>query len=279
MKTVINSLLLVTLSLFPAFLLASDLEREQRWQQQVEDNLFEGDILMLNDGSIDFLGIYTETSEAQPEGAVLLMHGRGVHPDWPQVISPLRTRLPEQGWTTLSLQMPVLDPQAKLDSYVPLFDEALGRIEAGIDYLQEQGFDKIVLLGHSMGNGMATHYLATTRDPRVKAFIGVGMSADKPELRSVMDTAIALRKLALLPVLDVYGSRDIDLVLDSVGARFDAIHSAGSPKSQQIMLRGSDHFHDGGEEKLTSVIVDWLGVAVGRCWADNNTLAAKQCSY
>ncbi|MDX1344783.1 MAG: DUF3530 family protein, partial [Sedimenticolaceae bacterium] len=190
MNTVINSLLLVILSLFPAFLLASDLEREQRWQQQVEDNLFDGETIMLNDGSIDFLGIYTETSEAQPEGAVLLLHGRGVHPDWPQVISPLRTRLPEQGWTTLSLQMPVLDPQAKLDAYVPLFDEALGRIEAGIDFLQEQGFDRIVLLGHSMGNGMATHYLATTRDPRVKAFIGVGMSADKPELRSVMDTAI-----------------------------------------------------------------------------------------
>jgi hypothetical protein len=45
------------------------------------------------------------------------------------------------------------------------------------------------------------------------------------------------------------------------------------------MLRGSDHFHDGSEEKLTSVIVDWLGVAVGRCWADNNTLASKQRSH
>jgi dienelactone hydrolase len=279
MKTLLNTLILSILALFPGLLPASDLEREQRWQTQVEENLFEGETLMLNDGSVDFLGIYTEAAQVRPEGAVLLLHGRGVHPDWPQVISPLRTRLPEQGWATLSLQMPVLDPQAKLDAYVPLFDEALGRIEAGIDYLQEQGFDRIVLLGHSMGNGMATHYLATTRDPRVKGFIGVGMSADKPELRSVMDTAIALRKLALLPVLDVYGSRDIDLVLDSVGARFDAIRSAGSPRSQQVMLRGSDHFHDGSEEKLTSVIVDWLGVAVGRCWADNNTLASKQRSY
>ena len=279
MKTFINTLFLMTLPLFSAYLHASDLEREQRWQEQVEENLFEGETLMLSDGNIDFLGIYTETSQSQPEGAVLLLHGRGVHPDWPQVISPLRTRLPEDGWTTLSLQMPVLDPQAKLDAYVPLFDEALGRIKAGIDYLQEQGIDRIVLLGHSMGNGMATHYLATTRDPRVKAFIGVGMSADKPELRSVMDTAIALRKLTLLPVLDIYGSEDIDLVLDSVGARFDAIRSAGSPRSQQIMLTGSGHFHVGSEEKLTTVIVDWLGVAVGRCWADNNTLASKQRSY
>jgi hypothetical protein len=83
----------------------------------------------------------------------------------------------------------------------------------------------------------------------------------------------------LLPVLDVYGSEDIDLVLDSVGPRFDAIRTAGSPRSQQVMLKGSDHFHDGSEEKLTAVIVDWLGIAVGRCWADNNSLAVKQRSY
>ena len=68
----------------------ADLEREQRWQEQVEENLFEGETLMLNDGSVDFLGIYTESAQERPEGAVLLLHGRGVHPDWPQVISPLR---------------------------------------------------------------------------------------------------------------------------------------------------------------------------------------------
>ena len=279
MKTCLNILLAIVLPLVPALLFASDLEREERWRQQVEENLFDGETRMLQDGDVEFLAIEMAASGSRPEGAVLLLHGRGVHPDWPQVISPLRTQLPEQGWSTLSLQLPVLDPKAELEAYVPLFDEAIGRIRAGIDYLEQQGYERIVLLGHSMGNGMATHYLATTRDPRVDGFVGIGMSADKPQLRAVMDTAIALRKLALLPVLDIYGSEDIDLVLDSVQARFDAIKSAGSPRSQQVMLKGSDHFHDGEEEKLAEVVVDWLGVAVGRCWADNNRLMAKQFSY
>ncbi len=43
----------------------------------------------------------------------LLAHGIGIHPNWEQVIQPLRVALSEQGWNTLSIQMPVLANEAK----------------------------------------------------------------------------------------------------------------------------------------------------------------------
>ena len=39
---------------------------------------------------------------------MIILHGRGYHPDWAEVANPLRVGLAE-GWNTLSLKMPVLD--------------------------------------------------------------------------------------------------------------------------------------------------------------------------
>ena len=103
MKTCLNILLAIVLPLVPALLFASDLEREERWRQQVEENLFDGETRMLQDGDVEFLAIEMAASGSRPEGAVLLLHGRGVHPDWPQVISPLRTQLPEQGLSLIHI--------------------------------------------------------------------------------------------------------------------------------------------------------------------------------
>lgn len=44
------------------------------------------------------------TPEAQ--GAVLIVPDQGQHPDWPNLVSPLRHSLPDFGWYTLSIAMP-----------------------------------------------------------------------------------------------------------------------------------------------------------------------------
>jgi hypothetical protein len=46
---------------------------------------------------------------AQAQGAVLILHAPGQHPDWPTLVSPLRRVLPEDGWHTLSIGMPAPD--------------------------------------------------------------------------------------------------------------------------------------------------------------------------
>ena len=43
---------------------------------------------------------------AEKKGAILLLHDKEQHADWPEVIRPLRKNLPKEGWFTLSLNLP-----------------------------------------------------------------------------------------------------------------------------------------------------------------------------
>ena len=92
---------------------ASDVEKERRWADQIVDALIDGEAVWLRAGEHDFLGIYTEAEDADSKHSAIILHGVGVHPDWQQVVYPLRARLPALGWRTLSLQMPVLPNDAK----------------------------------------------------------------------------------------------------------------------------------------------------------------------
>lgn len=53
-----------------------------------------------------FLGLELYEKTPLPQGAVLLLHGVEQHPDWPRVIKPLRTVLPDDGWYTLAIMLP-----------------------------------------------------------------------------------------------------------------------------------------------------------------------------
>ena len=87
---------------------AQDLERERRLEAEIIDSILDGEPVHLDADGHSFLGIHTEADGGGPRRAVIVLHGRGFHPDWPEVAAPLRIELPEHGWETLSLQMPVL---------------------------------------------------------------------------------------------------------------------------------------------------------------------------
>ncbi len=79
---------------------ASDLPKERRWADQIVDSVMVGDVVWLRTGDHRFLGLYTPATTFRTRGGVILMHGTGVHPNWRDVIFPLRTELPERGWAT-----------------------------------------------------------------------------------------------------------------------------------------------------------------------------------
>ena len=190
--------------------IASDKAKEQRWADQIVDALIVGDAVWLTSGSDKFLGIYTEQTSEKPQGGVILMHGIGVHPDWPDVINPLRSELPDHGWSTLSIQMPILHNEATAKDYEPLWKEVPGRIKAAKAYLQKQGIENIAIVAHSLGAAMAASYLATEKNPSIRAFVGIGMS--ETNVNESMSNVASLKKLTL-PVLDIYGSLDLDGVI------------------------------------------------------------------
>jgi len=235
---------------------ASDLAKEKRWADQVVDAILDGDAVWLNDGKSDFLSIYTEAEENADDNsgrAVIVMHGTGIHPDWPQVVQPLRVGLTESNWNTISIQMPVLVNDVEYAEYAPLYAEVSPRIDAAMNYLKEKGMKTIVLIGHSQGAAMAAYYLSITDKP-VAGFVAIGMvSFDEPE---PMNSLISLRSIRQ-PVFDVYGDDDLEGIIANADARVTSAKNAGNKNYKQIKITGN-HFFDGEEELLLETVAAWL---------------------
>ncbi len=64
------------------------------------DGIMDGDAEYLMAGKHQFLAIYTGAEN--PMGGVVIMHGRGFHPDWNDVANPLRVGLAE--WLVIEIR-------------------------------------------------------------------------------------------------------------------------------------------------------------------------------
>ena len=232
---------------------ASDIAKEKRWADQVVDSIMDGDAVWLNNGKRDFLGIYTPADEDK-QRAVIIAHGTGIHPDWQQVIQPLRVDLLEHNWSTLSIQMPILANEAEYIDYAPLYDEVAPRIDAAIKYLKANGINEIVLIGHSQGASMSAYYLSTSKQT-VQGFVAIGMAAFAKDKR--MNSILALEKIHV-PVLDLYGDDDLEGIMLSVDNRAAAAKKAGNNHFAQIEIEGANHLFDGKEDVLIEVVAEWL---------------------
>jgi len=220
-----------------ACLAQADYARERRWADEITPGLVVGDAVYLAQKSgHKFLAIYTKA--AQLRAAVITVHGMGVHPDW-VLIGALRGGLADQGYATLSVQMPVLAADAKADAYPPLFPEAAERLHAAIAFLKAQGHRNIAIASHSLGSRMSNFFLVGTPDHGVAAWISIGIVpgefAEPGKLR--------------LPVLDIYGERDFPQVLQQAEARANVLRTLRG--AAQIEVVGADHYFTGREGELT----------------------------
>lgn len=211
----------------------ADYAREKRWADEITPGLVVGDAVYLTQRSDHkFLALHTEA--AQPRAAAIVVHGLGVHPDW-SLIGVLRSQLADHGYTTLSVQMPVLSATAKGEEYAPLFPEAAERLGAAVAFLRGKGHRKIAIVSHSMGSRMANFYLA--RSPGLDAWVAVGL----------LGAYIEPAKLKL-PVLDLFGERDFPDVLKMADARAAVLSRIKG--SAQVQVAGADHFFAGQEAEL-----------------------------
>lgn len=257
-RKVVSRLLVVAFFLgmaMPAYATKSDVAKEKRWAEQVIDGLLDGDELWLKDpGGHEFLGILTE-GDTDSGRAVILAHGIGVHPNWPDVIYPLREALLENDITSLSIQMPILPNEAEDSEYRDLYPEAPGRLQAAVDYLKKSGFDKVDIVAHSLGARMAVYYLAQESTDGVNSavFIGLGSSSTGSWPGSI-DALARLR----IPVLDLYGGKDLDTVLNTVQDRATSGQKNESGTYRQIRVEDANHFFQGHEDDLKKHVLDWL---------------------
>ncbi len=243
------------LLLFSSLLQASDFAKEQRWADEIVDSIMDGEAVWLTTGDHEFLSIYTEAEDESTQG-MIVVHGTGVHPNWDQVVRPLRVGMTEKGWHTLSVQMPILQNDAEYREYTPLYPQIPARLQVAEQYLLDQGVTEIVIAAHSQGATMAAYYLAH-QPSRAKAFIAIGMPAqhsDDPKAIAV-SAATSLRSIRI-PVLDLYGSADLPSVSESVGIRKSASIRNAAYVQQEIA--GADHFFEGKDEPLLETVNRWL---------------------
>lgn len=238
---------------------ASDLEKEQRMKDQVIDYILNGEAVMLEDGPPNkghqFLSIFTEAETDTPKGAVIIMHGRGYHPDWPELVYPLRTGLPGYGWHTLSIQMPVLDNEATFYDYLDIIPEGFPRMDAAVAYLRQKNIQNIVLLAHSCSVHFSIAWLHRFPDRGISAYIGVGMgSTDRGQ---PMPEPFPLQDIKI-PILDIRGEYDYPAVIGDAPDRWKRMQQAGNKKSQQRVVKKSDHYFTGRGDALLIEVADWL---------------------
>ena len=118
---------------------------------------------------------------------------------------------------------------------------AVARIQAGADWLAAKGLARVLLLSHSMGSWMANVYYERTQAAPFAAWICIGLTGGFGRMGNVK-----------VPVLDLYGEKDLVPVLRADGRRRRTLEDI--PGSKQVMIPGSDHHYTGREKELVAEI-------------------------
>lgn len=95
-------------------------ERSQAEASALERKIPQQEQQQLQAGSDSFLALWKPANSAEPEGVVIIVPGAGENADWPQAISPLRHKLPDANWGSLSLSL----PDVSVDTLPPRVMEA-----------------------------------------------------------------------------------------------------------------------------------------------------------
>ena len=227
---------------------AQDYAREKRWADEIQKSLMVGEAVWLEQkNGHRFLSLYTESKN--PRGAVVVAHGRGWSPDF-ELYGTLRTRLAEMGYTTLSIQLPVLPSTAILGLYIPLYPDARERFQLAVDFLKAKGHRHIGIVSHSLGATMANQYLIRTDETAVSAWVFIGILQGLEEVYRIK-----------IPVLDVYGSNDWTVTMWGAPERKAQIERI--PGSAQVEVPDAKHFFEDKEEELLRVVVAFLDRSFG----------------
>ena len=81
-------------------------ERSQDSAEALERQLPRDEQQMLQAGEEQFLALWKPANAPEAKGVLILLPGADESADWPRTIKPLRLKLPDIGWSSLSLSLP-----------------------------------------------------------------------------------------------------------------------------------------------------------------------------
>jgi len=234
---------------------ASDQIRELEYAQDLASKVSTGRLLWLAAKPHDFLTLWTEAEKTDNTNAAILLHDMGQHPDQAPLIQGLRTVLPQHGWATLSLQMPLREREASALDYYGLFDEAQARIHAAVEFLRQQGAQNIALVGYGMGAAMACYSLS---QKSAGIFGWVAISLPWPDSSLPQAQVGDWMQQIALPFLDLYAEFDLPAVVDK--ARQRRMLAKDNPVYRQVMINGETHGFDHDPDLVIKRVYSWLAL-------------------
>jgi len=92
-------------------------ERSENEAQALQQQLPTPEQQQLSTNAGNFLALWKPANAAEASGVVILIPGDSESADWPQAIGPLRNKLPDVGWSSLSLTLP--DPHDQAPQVAP----------------------------------------------------------------------------------------------------------------------------------------------------------------
>lgn len=239
----------------------------------------------LEAGGERFLALWKPANSATPSGLVILLPGEGEHPDWPRVVGPLRSKLADAGWHTLSLSLPdplgdslparapeASEPTKKDDAEKtdapPATEETppaasaeeqrkahgervMARIQAALDFAADKQVKTVVLLGHGSGAWWAASFLAERKPAQVHQLLMVEASVPAG-YAPPLDELVPPLKLATGDFY--YKDRQADAAL----ARQQASKRLQHPAYTLVGLDALPANPDAEEEQLARRVRGWL---------------------
>ena len=226
----------------------SDFAREKRWADQVVPSIVVGEATFLRSADgVRFLALWA--APEKPRGAVMLLHGPGLHPNH-GITGELRVALVDRGYATLSLQMPVAPPEVDDgEAYRALYPEAGERILAGLAFLRAKGYARAAVVSHAMGSGMFYAWWRKSRDPAIAAWVAMSFFGVFEDVAG-----------APFPVFDVYGAEDYRGIRGNAEERMEVL--AKVKGARQLAVPEGGRFLAGGEAALLREVPAFLDGAM-----------------
>ncbi len=258
-------LLLAILLLAISTTQAANQAREHLVANELIERIGERQVVWLGKEGKPFLALKADYSSVRRRGGIILLHDLDGHPDWPEIISPLRNTLPEKGWPTLSVQLPLLSTE---QDFTPanqqrILDEAKDRLIAAVEYFTNVGIYNIVLLGQGMGATAISHFLSgdlkQSHAIYIKAFIAIRFRTPE-QLPEAYQPQSLLRLKTSFPILDIIADQESPEALEQAHLRKMVAKQSQNPNyRQERLFNANNNFRD-AEGLLVSRINGWLKV-------------------
>ena len=228
-----------------------DLVRERMIYDQTLSEVFEGEHSYINYkyGKFSSIEIYKDDKNS----AILYLHGRGLSPNDFNLAHPVRTQFSDN-FNTYNIQLPVLEKGSTYNEYVDILYDSDQRIISAVDYISSKN-DRLVIIAHSCGVHMLMSFIENFYLPsQVIAIVMIGSGAVDKGQKLV--TEYPYDKINI-PILDIYGEYDFDLVRKQASKRERLIKRI-SDKSSQYEIKSSSHYHEDNADKVIQIVKKWL---------------------